>query len=117
MKKMTLIFAGAMLILASCGSTEEKAKNKEVNLQTINEQMIILDKASNDFCECLETKSLDECNDFHLLACKSFDLIMANIDEMPKNGEKDPKVLEDLRNKAIPLFDKKANCAKRKMME
>jgi len=114
MKKIILLPSIAV-ILFSCGpSAEESANAKKNFLQSLDSMNAKLEEQVNDYCKCLETGTVDECNDKYQVFGATWLTVSKQTDDSYKY-KVTPEESKMVRDKTNELFDKKATCVKEAM--
>lgn len=76
-----------------------------------------LTKQVDDYCNCLQSKNVDECQPLYLTLLNTYDSLTYKLDFAYVAMQIDTKDFDRLTLEARTLFDKKAKCAQEAMLK
>lgn len=114
--KKTILFAATILFLASCGGAKmSKEDQQKMAVHIIDSLNVKLETQVNDYCKCLETKGIKDCQPIYVDLCATDDSVSRRTRDASLSAIITPEDYKKLNAKTVSLFDRKAECAKAAM--
>lgn len=114
--KKSILLVSAILYLASCGSHEmTKEEKTKLVIHTVDSLNKKLEAQATEYCNCLETKGIKDCQPIYLELCTTYDSASRKTRDAAYEGLLTKDDESKLHNETGKQFDRKAVCAKAAM--
>lgn len=111
--KKAFLFLGIVLIIAACGGKKmSKEDQKKATIHVIDSLNTALEGQVNDYCKCLETGTIKDCQPLYEKLCMTYDSAKRRTEDAFLKTIITKEENDKMDGKTGSLFDKKAACAK-----
>lgn len=112
MKNLILILA-AIAFIYSCGAPQmTKEEKTKLAIHTVDSLNSKLEGQVNDYCKCLDTKTIKDCQPIYEALCVTYDSASRKTRDAAIDGLLTKDDEKRLHMETAKWFDKKAACAK-----